>query len=114
MNGLSLRHQPAMTNGGLLQGGSGCARRSKQSLNESPGLVGIQLKLIALIDDLASHFTAVRNDEFSHRASFDRSRFPEKLFVRRSYPGDKALAFLFFNYRLHEENVCLCGTQCKG
>lgn len=114
MNASGLLYLPAMTEYCLFQAGSGLAWASEQSLNESPGLVGIKLNLIALIDDLASHFTNVRNDKFSHRASLNRGRFLEKLFVRRRHTGDKSLVFLFFNYRWHEPNVCLCGTHCKN
>jgi hypothetical protein len=98
----------------LLQSGSGLARGSEQSLNKSPGLVGIKLNLIALIDDLAGNLTDVRNDEFSHRAPLNRGRFLEKVFVSRRHARDKSLIFLLFNYRLHTPNVCLCGTHCKS
>ena len=114
MNGSGFFYLSAITNHCLLQGGSGLARRSEQSLNESPGLVGIHLNLIALIDDLASRFTDVRNDEFSHRVSLNRGRFLKKLFVRRRHTGDKSLAFLLFYHSRHVRNVRLRGTHCNS
>lgn len=114
MNRLSLRHLPAIMEHGLFQGGSGFARGSEQSLNESPGLIGIKLNLIALIDDLAGNLTDMRNDKFSHRASLNRGRLLEKLFVGRRHARDKSLIFMFFNHCLHTPNVCLRGTHCNN
>ena len=113
MNRSNLRHLPAIMNHGLFQGGSGFARGSEQSLNESPGLLGIQLNLIASIDDLAGNLTDMRDDKLSHRASLNRGRLLEKLFVCRRHARDKSLIFLFFNHCLHLPNVCLYGTHCN-
>lgn len=114
MNRLSLRHLPAIMNHCLFQGGSGFARGSEQSFNESPGLIGIKLNLIASIDDLAGNLADMRNDKFSHRASLNRGRLLEKLFVGRRHARDKSLFFLLFNHCSHASNVCLRGTQCNN
>lgn len=114
MNWSRLRHLPAITPHCLFQGGNGLARGSEQSLNESPGLTGIKADMIALIDDLAGNHTDVRNDKGSHRASLNRGRLLEKLFICRRQSRGKSLAFSLFNYRLHAPNVCLCGTHRKN
>ncbi len=114
MNRLSLRHLPAIMNHCLFQGGSGFARGGEQSLNEVPGLIGIKLNLMALIDDLAGNLTDMRNDKFSHGAPLNRGRLLEKLFVCRRHARDKSLVFLFFNHCWHAPNVRLRGTQCNN
>ena len=114
MNSLSLRHLSAITSHGLFQGGSGFTRRSKQSLNESPGFIGIKLNLIALLDDLSGNLTDMRDDKLGHRASLNRGRLLEKLFVGRRHAGGKSLFFLLFNHCWHASNVCLRGTQCNN
>ena len=114
MNWSRLCHLPAITPHCLFQGGSGLTRGGEQSLNQSPGLVGIKSDPIALIDDLAGNYTDVRNDKGSHRASLNRGRLLEKLFICRRQSRGKSLAFLLFSYRLHAPNVCLCGTHRKN
>jgi hypothetical protein len=114
VNGSGLSRLPAMTNHCLFQGGSRFARGGKQSLNESPGLVGLKLNQIALIDNLAGNFPDMHDYKFSHRASLNRGCFLEKLFVRRRHPGDKPLAFWLCYYRWHVSNVCLRGTHGKN
>jgi hypothetical protein len=106
-------YQPPITGHPLFQGGGGLARGSEQCLDESPGLGGVKLNLIVLIDDLASRFTKVRNDEFGHRKPLNCGRLLEQLFVRRRHPGDKALAFLLFCHRRYKPNVCRHGTHDK-
>jgi len=105
----------AVSPDGLPHGRGRRSRRREERFDKPPGLGGIKLNLIALIDDLASHFTDVRDDEFSHRASLNRGRFLEQLLVRRRHPGDKSLAFRLFLYHCwHAPNVRLCGIQCKN
>ena len=105
----------AVSPDGLPHGRGRRSRRREERFDKPPGLGGIKLNLIALIDDLASHFTDVRDDEFSHRASLNRGRFLEQLLVRRRHPGDKSLAFRLFLYQSwHAPNVRLCGIQCKN
>ena len=102
------RHRP-------FQRGGGRSRWREQRFDKAPGLAGIKLNQIALIDDLAGDFTAVRNDKCGHGATLNRGRFLEKLFVRRRHTCDKSLAFwLFFYHRWHAPNVCLRGTHCKN
>ena len=101
------RHRP-------LQRGGGRSRRCEQRFNKPPGLGGVELNQIALIDDLAGGFTRVQGDEFGERAALDGGGFLEKLFVRHGYPGDESLAFGFFQCRRHAPNVCLRGTQIKN
>jgi len=96
------------------QRGGGRSQWREQRFDKAPGLVGIQLNQIALIDDLASDFTAVRNDKCGHGATLNRGRFPEKLSVRLRHACDKSPAFSFFCYRWHAPNVCLRGTHCKN
>ena len=114
MNRLSLRHLPAIMEHCLFQGGSGFARGSEQSFNESPGLIGIKLNLITLLDDLSGNLTDMRDDKLGHRASLNRGRLLEKLFVGRRHAGGKPLFFLLFNHCWHASNVCLRGTQCNN
>ncbi len=98
----------------LQQCGGGRSRRREQCFDKAPGLVGIQMDLIALLDNLARCFTTVRNDKRGHRATLKRGRFLEKLSVHFRHACDKS-PFLWFSYnRLHASNVRLCGTQCKG
>jgi hypothetical protein len=104
---------PAIPNHCLFQGGAGLAGGRQESVNKMPRLLNIKLNLIALIDDLLSHFTHVCNDEFGHRAALNRGRFLEQCFIRRRHTGDKALTFLLFYYRRHKRNVCLSGTHRK-
>lgn len=113
MNLLGLCDLPAITSDGLIQGG-GFARRGEQSLNEPPGFFDIKLNPVVLMDNLESHFTDMGNYKFSHRASLNRSRFLEKLFVRLRHACDESPAFLFFCCHLHILNVCLRGTHCKN
>ena len=101
------RHRP-------FQRGGGRSRRREQRFDKAPGLVGIKLNQIALINDLAGHFTRVQGDEFGERAALKCGGFTEKLFVCHGYPGDEALAFRFFQCRRHAPNVCLRGTQIKN
>jgi hypothetical protein len=101
------RHRP-------FQRGGGRSRRREQRFDKAPGLGSIKLNQIALIDDLAGGFTRVQGDEFGERAALKCGGFTEKLFVRRGYPGDEALAFRFFQCRRHAPNVCLRGTQIKN
>jgi hypothetical protein len=49
----------------------------------------------------------------SHRASLNRGRLLEELFICRRQARGKSLAFLLFSYRLHAQNVCRCGTHRK-
>jgi hypothetical protein len=101
------RHRP-------FQRGGGRSRRGEQRFNKAPGLGGVELNLVALINNLAGHFTRVQGDEFGERAALNGGGFLEKLLVRRGYPGDEALAFRFFQCRRHAPNVCLRGTQIKN
>ena len=114
MNWSRLCHLPAITPHCLFQGGSGLARGGEQSLNQSPGLVGIKSDPTALIDDLAGNLTDMRNDKGSHRASLNRGRLLEKLFICRRQSRGKSLALSLFNNRLHAPNVCLFGTHRKN
>jgi hypothetical protein len=95
------------------QCGGGRSRRREQRFDKAPGLAGIKADLIALIDDLAGNHTDVRNNKGSHRASLNRGRLLEKLFICRRQSRGKSLTFLLFSYRLHAPNVCLCGTHRK-
>ena len=87
---------------GPFQGRRGRSRWREQGFDKAPGLVGIQLDLIALIDDLVSRFTPVHNDELGHRASFEHGRFLKKLFVILRDACDKSLALSCFHHRLHD------------
>lgn len=77
MNGSAIFYLMTIPDHRLFQSGTGLARRREQSVNKLPGLLGIELNLIALIDNLKSHFTNVRNDKLSHRAPLNRGRFLE-------------------------------------
>ena len=99
---------------GFTHGRGRRARRREQCFNKPSGLGGVQLNQVVSIDDLAGHFTCVQGDEFGERTALDGGGFLEKLFVRRGYPGDEALAFRFFQCRRHTPNVCLSGTQIQN
>ena len=97
----------------LQHGGRGRPRRREQGFDKAPRLLCIQLNLIALLDDLASRFTAVGNDKCGHGATLNRGRFLEKLFVLVRHAGDKSLALSLLYRRFHGRNVCPGGTHCK-
>jgi hypothetical protein len=92
----------------------GGARRREQGINKAAGFFRVQMNLIAVLDDLACHFAAVRNDKRSHRAPLNRGRLFEELPVRSRHACDEAVGLGFFDIRWHAHNVCLCGTHCKG
>jgi len=99
---------------GLAHGRGWRSWRCEQCFNKPPGLGGVQLNLAAFGNNLASHFKRVHGNKFGQRAALDGGGFTEKLFVRRSYPGDESLAFEFFQCCRHAPNVCLRGTQIKN
>ena len=113
MNQLSLRYLLAIANHCFFHRGTGFARGAEQSFNKSPGLLSIKLNLMALIDDSPSHFTRVRNDEFSHRAPLNGGGLLKELFVRRRHTSGKPPGFLLLYYFLHTPSVCPHGTHFK-
>ncbi len=98
---------------GLPQGRGRRSRRREQRFDKPPGLGGVKLNQIVLIDDLAGGFTGVQGDKFGERAALDGGGFAEKLFVRRGDPGDESVTFGLFQCCRHALNVCLRGTQIK-
>jgi len=99
---------------GLTHGRGRRSRWREQRFDETPGLGGVQLDLVALGDNLPGHFQRVDGDKLGQRAAFNGGCLTEKLFVRRGYPGDESLAFPFFQCGRHAANVCLRGTQIKS
>lgn len=110
---IALHRFPVSPNG-LPHGRGRRSRRREQRFDKAPGLSGVELNLVTLNNNLAGHFTRVQGNEFGERAALDGGGFLEKLFVRRGYPGDEALAFGFFQCCRHAPNVCLRGTHCKS
>ena len=104
----------AVSQDGLPHGRSRRSWRGEQRLDKTAGLGGVELNLVVLSNNPAGHFTRVRGNEFGQRTALDGGGSPEKLLVRRRYPGDEALAFRFFQGCRHTKYVCLCGTQIKN
>lgn len=96
------------------QRGCGRARRCEQGFDKTPGLGGVQVNLIVLLDNLLRRFATMHDDEHGHGATLNRGRLLEKLSVRIRHAGDKAPVLWFSDNRWHAPNVRLCGTHCKG
>ena len=90
------------------------ARWSEQGFNKPAGLLGVQLNLFALADDLPGGFTGMNDHKFSHRTAFKGGRLTKKLLVRRRDASDKPAALGLFCDRLHVQNVRRSDTHCKA
>ena len=104
----------AVSADGLPHGRGRRSWRREQGLDKPLGLDRIKLNLFALGNNSLSHFTRMRGDESGERAAFNSGSSLKKPFVRRGHPGDKAVAFRFFQCCRHALNVCLSGTQIKN